>query len=329
MPVTAVALLSGGLDSMLAIRTIQEQGVPVEALNVRTVFTCCQDRAAEAARELGVPLTVVAPEDAYLDVIRRPAHGYGRGANPCVDCRSFMFRLAHRFMSQIGADLVISGEVLGQRPMSQKRRHLAIVARESGLEDRLLRPLSAKLLPPTLPELAGQVDRRRLHDFAGRSRKGLIELARHFGFREIPSPSTGCALTEPAFAARVHDLIRLEPENSRWDFELLKVGRHVRLNRRTKVIVGRREAENQSLRRLFEAAEQRPAMLLEPEGFVGPAALVVGDASDESISFAGGLILRHSKRLPDGGTVVRVRHGSTVRRVEIKADPAAAAAVPL
>ncbi len=193
MSVRAVALLSGGLDSMLAIRVLQEQGVEVEALNFQTLFTCCQGQAAQAASELGVRLSVLSTDDSYLDLIRRPQHGYGRGANPCVDCRIYMFRAAARWMAETAADMVISGEIVGQRPMSQKKRDLAVIARRCGLEDRLLRPLSAKLLPPTLPERTGLIDRQRLYAFSGRSRKGLIELARQLGFSRIPQPSSGCA----------------------------------------------------------------------------------------------------------------------------------------
>ncbi|HIN95822.1 MAG TPA: hypothetical protein EYN03_09265, partial [Planctomycetes bacterium] len=141
-----VTLLSGGLDSMLAIRIMQDQGIEVEALNFKTMFTCCQDLSAQAATRLGVRLTVVSQEDDYLELIKKPRFGYGKGANPCVDCRIYMFERAHKFMEQIGADFIVSGEVVGQRPMSQKRRDLDVISHQSGLEDLLLRPLSAKLL---------------------------------------------------------------------------------------------------------------------------------------------------------------------------------------
>ena len=147
-----LALLSGGLDSMLAIRLMQEQGIEVEAINFKTIFTCCQDTAAKAARDLGVRLTIIGQEDDYLDLVRKPMFGYGKGANPCIDCRIYMFERARLAMDQLGASFVVSGEVLGQRPKSQKRRDLEIIAFHSDLEDLLLRPLSAKLLPPTRPE---------------------------------------------------------------------------------------------------------------------------------------------------------------------------------
>ena len=192
----AFALLSGGLDSMLAIRLMQQQDIEVEGLNFKTIFTCCQDQAGQAARQLGIQLTVVGQDDDYLELIKKPQFGYGRGANPCVDCRIYMFQIAKTYMEQTDAQFIVSGEVVGQRPMSQKRRDLNVISHHSELDDRLLRPLSAKLLPPTWPEREGLVDRQQLFDFSGRGRKGLIALAKRFGFKEIPSPSTGCALTE-------------------------------------------------------------------------------------------------------------------------------------
>jgi len=290
-----VALLSGGLDSMLAIRIVQDQGIEVEAISFNSVFTCCKDRAHRAACYLGVRLTIVGQEDDYLDLIRRPQFGYGKGANPCIDCRIYMVRRAARFMQQIGADFVVSGEVLGQRPMSQKRRDLAIIAYHSGIEDLLLRPLSAMYLPITLPEREGWVDRKKLYNFHGRGRKGLIRLARRLGLKEIPPPSTGCALTEPRFSQNVFDLIRIDPTAQRWDFELLKIGRHFRYDNRTKVVVGRREAENAALHSMHKLPDASSTALMVPGNFTGPAALVTGPPTEAALQFGAGLIFRHSK----------------------------------
>ena len=295
----AVALLSGGLDSILAIRIMQEQNVEIEALNFRTVFVCCQETSSQAARRLGVRLTVLNADDEYLDVIRKPKFGYGRGANPCIDCRIYMFERAKQFMEQVGADFVISGEVAGQRPMSQKKRDLAAISVHSDLDGKLLRPLSAKVLPPTEPELSGMVDRELLYDFTGRSRKGLIALARKFGYEDtdIPSPSTGCMLTESQFAPRVHDLIRLDPEAGAWDFELLKIGRHVRFDAATKVVVGRRAAENEMLEYLYARSDSQATLILRPHDFQGPCVIVTGPVSEEALEFSAGLLLRYSGSL--------------------------------
>jgi tRNA(Ile)-lysidine synthase TilS/MesJ len=290
-----VAVLSGGLDSMLAIRIMHEQGVEVDALNFKTIFECCQDRAGQAARWLGVRLTVIAQEDDYLDIVRNPRFGYGKGANPCVDCRIYMFQLAKRFMEDVKADFIVSGEVAGQRPMSQKRRDLDAIAYHSDLEDLLLRPLSAKLLAPTKPEREGWVDRSKLYEFSGRSRKGLIQLAKEFGFEHIPDASTGCALTEVQFSHKVHDLLQLDPNAKRWDFEALKVGRHFRFNETTKVIVGRNEEENAQLEYMHNLPEASSTALLFPYSYLGALCLIIGPPTDEVLQFAGGLLYRYGK----------------------------------
>ncbi len=295
MPIRCVALLSGGLDSMLAIRVMQSQGIEVEALNFQTLFTCCQARSAQAAHELGVRLTVLAQENDYLDIVREPRFGRGRGANPCVDCRIYMFDKARRFMDQVGAQFLISGEIIGQRPMSQKRRDLERISYHSQTDDLLLRPLSAKLLPPTLPERQGWVAREAMYDITGRSRKRLIQLARHFGLSEIPAPSTGCALTEPRFSNKVFDLLAAPGTSTEWDFELLKVGRHFRFDQRTKVVVGRNEVENEQLLHAYQLPLAHSSSTLSPENFRGPRVLLVGPRTDDSLSFAIGLLVRFSQ----------------------------------
>jgi tRNA U34 2-thiouridine synthase MnmA/TrmU len=291
---------------MLAIRILQEQGVEVEAINFQTVFTCCKDTAAQAARELGVRLTVLSQQDDYIELVRKPKHGYGKGANPCVDCRIYMFQLAAQYADQTGADVIVSGEVVGQRPMSQKKRDLLLISRNSDLERRLLRPLSAKLLPPTDAELDGRIDREKLYAFAGRGRKELIRLARHLGLQSIPSPSTGCALTEQTFAPKVHDLIQLDQGSQRWDFELLRTGRHIRINRSTKAIVGRREQENAVLQAMYRTPDSRASALLVPRGFPGASVMLVGDADETALQTAGALALRYAKNYDADNAVVQL-----------------------
>ena len=290
-----IALLSGGLDSMLAIRIMQEHGVEVEALNFKTVFTCCQDQSALMARELGVQLTVLSQEDDYIDLIRNPRFGYGKGANPCVDCRIYMFEKARTYMEQQGADFMVSGEVVGQRPMSQKRRDLEVISHHSGNNDVLLRPLSAKVLPPTKPETEGWVDRDKLYGFFGRSRKGLIQLAKQLDIATIPTPSTGCSLTEPQFSKKVFDLIQIEVAPKRWDFEILKTGRHFRFDARTKVVVGRNAAENDHLEYAHRMPEATSTAIVRPENFTGPSAIVLGPLTDSVQRYAAGLVRRYSK----------------------------------
>jgi len=303
---------------MLAVRLMQEQGIDVEALNFKTIFTCCQDQSAQAARALGVPLTVISQEDDYLDVVRNPRFGYGRGANPCVDCRIYMFQRARVYLEQTGADFVISGELVGQRPMSQKRSHLEVIAYHAGLEDRLLRPLSARRLPETLPERAGWVDRERLYGFVGRGRKGLIQLARQFGFEHIPAPSTGCSLTEPPFARKVFDLIEMPEPPRRWDFELLKVGRHFRFDAQTKVIVGRHAADNERLLYEHRQPESSSTALLDPANFTGPRALLTGLCTAAALQFAASLVIRYAPRCDSANAILRVddKHGVREQRFD-------------
>jgi len=291
----AVVLFSGGLDSMLAVRVLQRQAVEVEALHVVTLEPGGQRRAAEAAARLAVPLHTAALEDDYLEVIRHPRFGSGRGANPCIDCRIRMCQLARRRMEESGADLVASGEVLGQRPKSQKRLDLTIIARHSGLEGRLLRPLSALLLPITAVEAAGLVERQRLYRFAGAGRKGLIALAGELGIDPPPGPSSGCLLTRPEFGQRVRAALA-RSDVRRWDIELLSYGRHCRLEDDTLVVVGRHDAENQVLIEFVGRDDAPPAALMIPENFLGPSALLIGPCVAEDFSAAAALVGQRVRR---------------------------------
>jgi len=311
-----IVLLSGGLDSMLAIRIMQEQGIEVEALNFKTIFTCCQDQAGQTARDLGVPLTVIGQEDDYFDLIEKPKFGMGKGANPCVDCRIYMFDKAKIFMHEIEADFIVSGEVGGQRPMSQKRRDLDTIAYHSVLEDLLLRPLSAKLLAPTLPERKGWVDREQLYDIQGRSRKRLIELAHKYQLKDVPTPSTGCSLTEPRFSKKVFDLIKAPGGSQRWDFEVLKIGRHFRFDKYTKVIVGRDNGENDRLLYMHQLPEASSTAAFCPENFNGPRALLIGPPTDEAMHFVGGLLLRYSRQYDPHNALVRLEQDDDVSFVK-------------
>lgn len=296
----AVALFSGGLDSSLAVRIMQEQGWEVEALHIEVLFEQRRCSLAQCAAELGVPLTTIPVEDDYIKIIRRPRFGYGRAVNPCMDCRIYMCRLARRRMEQTGAALVVTGELLGQRSSSQKRRHLDLIEVYSGLEGRLLRPLSAKLLKPTIPEQEGLLDRSRLYDFQGRSRRPLVALAQKLGIQEIPTPSPGCRLTDLSFAPRVRDLLKHEPQANRADFELLNFGRHIRLDAAHKVVLGRNASENQAIRSLAE--QYRPAqwLLLDPADFMGPLAVLIGPGEKEALQKSAQLAARYGDCAGEG-----------------------------
>ena len=293
-----VAMISGGLDSALAAGLMLEQGIAVHGLYLSLSWGCCEkDKAQACAQQLGIPLMVLGVGDAYLDVIRAPKYGYGSGMNPCVDCRMYMFRIAKRYMEELGAGFVVTGEVLGQRPMSQMRRPLELIEAESGLEGLLLRPLSAQLLDPTLPELLGVVDRARLLRLAGRSRHEQFALARASGITEHSTPAGGCVLTDAQFARKARDLFEHEERPTTKDMELLAIGRHFGAGPRTKVILGRNELENLML----EGHADRGYTCLRPK-FAAPSALIAGAWSDEARHVAVSLILRHTKdeKLPQG-----------------------------
>lgn len=318
----AVVLFSGGLDSMLAIRILQEQGLEVEALNIRTIFSCCQASAAQTAHRLGARLTVLPVPDDYIDVIRNPRYGYGKGTNPCVDCRAYMARMAKRFMEEVGACVVATGEILGQRPMSQKRHQLGNVERLSGLEGRLLRPLSAKLLPPTIPESEGLIDREKLYDFSGRMRRPLIDLAVQLGIEEarVPGPSTGCALTEPMFAVRVTDLMQHCPQAGRWDFELLNYGRHFRLNENCKLAMGRNAQQNAAIRLMAARDDATKHTLIMPENFRGPDTIILGEVTSETLALVEALVLRYCRGKEISEPLARLRDADGDRVVAIVPD---------
>lgn len=293
-----IALISGGLDSSLAARLMLEQGIEVFGLYLAMSWGCCdKEKAVAAARELGIPLTVLSVGDAYLDVIRNPTYGYGTAMNPCVDCRIYMFRIAKRYMEETGAGFVVTGEVVGQRPMSQRRRPLAVIEQDSGLEGLLLRPLSAALLEPTLPEELGIVDRAKLLGINGRSRQAQLAEAGARGLTEFSTPAGGCQLTDQVFAGKVKDLFAHEAKPTTKDMELLTIGRHFRVAGDTKVILGRNELENL----LLEGHADAGYTCVRPK-FAGPAALIAGTDSGEARSAAVELIRKHTKpgKLPGG-----------------------------
>ncbi|MGI6648616.1 MAG: asparagine synthase-related protein [Bacillota bacterium] len=243
----AVALLSGGLDSQLAIRLIQDQGIEVVGVNFSSPFFGESLWVEKAAQNLGIKVHTIHFGEEYLDLLKNPRYGFGKNLNPCIDCHGLMLKLAGQYMEEIGADFIITGEVLKQRPKSQKADAMRAVEKISGYSGLILRPLSARLLPPTLPEIRGVVDRERLLDISGRSRKTQIKLAQEYGIHEYPSPAGGCLLTVPNFAERLKSLLERYPEAGNDDFELLKVGRHFFGPNWFYLIVGRKESENQIL----------------------------------------------------------------------------------
>jgi tRNA-specific 2-thiouridylase len=313
----AVSLLSGGLDSILATKLILDQGIEVCALHFTSPFCNCTHgankgcgiQALRSAEELGVKVTVRTKGTEYLGIIRQPRHGYGKNMNPCIDCRIFMLKKTVEFMKEVAASFIITGEVLGQRPMSQRRDAIGLIDRESGLEGLILRPLSAHHFPPTVPEREGIIDRERLLDLAGRSRKGQYKLAGEYDLKEFSCPAGGCLLTDPIFAARLRDLFRYDPECTMHDAAMLKIGRHFRLSDKTKLIVGRDKDENERLRGLALAGH----LLLKPVSFVGPSGLLIGGADDSDIRISANIMASHAKSCSFPLTVESGNNGTLVR----------------
>jgi tRNA-specific 2-thiouridylase len=299
--VKALSLLSGGLDSILATELILNQGIDVEAINFLSPFCLCKKGecgAAEAAKQLRVPLKVVGVGNEYLIMVRKPKHGYGRNMNPCIDCRIFMLKKAKKHAKEIGASFIFTGEVLDERPMSQHFKAMKIVEEESGLKGRLLRPLSARLLPETVIEKKGLVKRDKLLDIRGRSRKPQIKLAEEFKIADYPCPAGGCLLTYKEFANKLRDLFRHRKRCSMTDVTLLKVGRHFRFGEH-KIIVGRNEAEN----KVLTAKKMRYDYYFEVPNVGSPITVLQGLKTKKALEAAAALTAFYSDAKSDRITV--------------------------
>jgi len=297
-PVHALGLLSGGLDSMLAAKILLRQGIKVTAIIFQTPFFGSA-RGVSAVRLLEIPFRIEDITADHLSMVKDPRYGYGKNMNPCIDCHAMMFARAGDLMAEMKADFLFSGEVLGQRPMSQNMRALKIVEELSGYTGLILRPLSAKLLPETLPEKKGQVDRNQLMDLQGRSRKIQMEKAHEWGLTEFPTPGGGCLLTDPGFSARLRDLFNTAPEAERIDVEKLKVGRHFRLPGGSRAVVGRHHQDNEELKELVREGD----ILLKQNDAPGPLTLLDGSASRADILTAAALTARYTKSGAAGNSV--------------------------
>ena len=307
---TAIGLFSGGLDSILAARLIQQQGITVIPLAFVTPFFG-PATARRAVAQLHTDLMEVDITESHFAMVRNPRYGYGRYLNPCIDCHGPMFPEAGRIMERLGADFLFSGEVLGERPMSQNRNSLALVAKLSGYGDLIVRPLSARLLPETRPEAAGIVDRSQLQAIEGRSRKPQLALARQLNLAWFPEPAGGCKLTEPGFSRRLRDLLDHCAEPSRHDLELLHVGRHLRVAGGEKIIAGRNQSDNERLATLAHHDD----ILLAPADISGPTVLVPAPADAATVEMAARVCLRYSRATPDtpyAVTVTRNRQRTTI-----------------
>ncbi len=333
----AIALLSGGLDSTLAIITMLRQGIDVTAVTFLTHFGCditdsssCSKDPFPAAEKFGFGVKLCHLADKFLEIVINPKYGHGKNMNPCIDCRVLMLREAKEFMKLIGADFVITGEVLGQRPMSQRRETFPLIDREAGLEGYVLRPLTALNLKPTIPEKEGLVKRELLYGFRGRSRKPQMALAREFGLTEYPAPAGGCLLTDPIYSYRLKELLEHNhpycyPKKS-LDFlgtpptlkeiNLLRVGRHFRLSPHCKAVVGRDREENAQIRLLRESEDYT----LEVIGYGSPVTILTGRTTQREIELGASICARYSdgKNMP----IVTVKVSGEGRGVMLEVAPA-------
>lgn len=271
-----LSLNSGGLDSQLAICILREQGVEVEAVTFSSPFFS-PDAAIASAEALGIPIHVIDFTDHLIPLLKSPPHGFGSAMNPCIDCHATMIRRAAMLMEEKQFDFIATGEVLGQRPMSQRRHSLDTVMKSADIGDRLLRPLSALLLPETEPERRGLVDRSKLLGLSGRTRKPQLELAEKFGLVNYPTPSGGCKLTESRYAQRLRNIKEHEGLDDTRLLNLLAYGRHFRLPGGTLAIVGRNKADNAALRPAMRGAD----VILQPVNVPGATILAIKPAEDD------------------------------------------------
>jgi tRNA-specific 2-thiouridylase len=305
----AVALYSGGLDSTLAVLVMLRQGVDVTAITFLNHFGCdisdkssCSKDPFAASVKFGFKVKLSHLSDKFLEIVKNPKYGHGKNMNPCIDCRILMLKEAKEFMNLVGADFIITGEVLGQRPMSQRKDCFPMIDKAADVKGLVLRPLSAKFLPVTIPEETGLIDREMLYDFNGRSRKPQMALAGEFGLTEYPMPAGGCLLTEPVYAFKLRDLLTCNNSPEYKDINLLRLGRHFRFSTECKIIVGRDNEENEAIKSVAGPED----CLLRVEGVGSPLTIIRGKVTDAALHIAASLCARYSDAKNLTGVTVSV-----------------------
>lgn len=311
MQMNVVSLISGGLDSVLAAKVVMEQGFHVIGLYFTSAFSKSfgnehETHAARVSKAIGIDLRVINMGQDYVDLIRNPIHGYGKNANPCIDCKISMLKKAKEVMQEVDAPFVVTGDVLGQRPMSQRRDTLHVIERDAGMRGMVLRPLSATLLPPTKAEHQGIINREKFLGISGRSRTVQLQLAERYGIRGFSTPAGGCLLTDKNFSEKLRDLFADQLAVTPADIRLLAVGRHFRIDTGVKIVLGRDKKENGVLMSLASDGYH----LFVPHGFPGPVALLSGNPTQELKQTVGRLIITYSKQAPD--RTYHIRHGDEV-----------------
>jgi len=320
----AIVLLSGGLDSILAAKLMTEQGIDVIAVNFSAKLCMCgckktgESPAQAAAKTLGIPLETIDITDDFIGIVKNPRYGHGSNMNPCIDCKIYMLKHAKSLMEKLGASFLVTGEVLGERPMSQRKDALNLIEKRAEVKGILLRPLTAKNLVPTLPETEGVVDREKLLDIKGRSRKPQIALAEKFGIKSYPNPAGGCLLTDEGFSKRVKDAIahnEFDTEN----LAILSIGRHFRLSGSTRLVVGRDQSENDVLLSLAKNGD----MVFKLKDHQGPISILRGEVTDDFIRIAARAAAYHTKLRSEGSVRVDYWKDGSTEKNTVSVKPAA------
>jgi len=316
----ALGMLSGGLDSQLAMKLMLNQGIEMVAFHYRAEFCTgvskgqTENVAVRAARKLGIPIHVIDITLPMLEVIKKPKHGHGSAINPCIDCRIYTFTQAKKYMAEIGASFLVTGEVLNSRPMSQRPQTLGVIERQSGLEGYIVRPLSAKALAPSIPEQKGWVDREKLLAIDGRSRKIQIALAQELGIVDYPTPAGGCLLAEKEYEVKLTQLLEENPFPEIRDVELLRTGRHIIAQDGTRYIIPRNQVEDEQLSAIIRPTD----LVLRLKDILGPSCLIVNpNAGDETIKEAATNLVRYSKARDQKKVTVIINRSGVLSEIEI------------
>lgn len=303
----ALAMISGGLDSILAAKLIKEQGIEVIGVCFRSYFFN-EASAIKMTKQIDIPLEVVDFSEAHMDIVKNPKHGWGKNINPCIDCHTMMMKYSGELLKKFNADFIITGEVLNQRPMSQNKQALNIVKKESGYADKILRPLCAKNLPETEMEKNGLVDREKLLNISGRSRKRQMELAEMWGIKEYPSPAGGCRLTEPNYALKLKDALNHKEDLTEDEIGILRFGRHFRTENNTKIIATRTAEEADQMREYINESY----LEFNTSKFAGSTVYIQGNYTDEDIALAASIAVRYSKGKDEDN--VEVLYGEALKK---------------
>jgi tRNA-uridine 2-sulfurtransferase len=320
--------MSGGLDSTLATKLVLDQGIDVIGLYLDSPFGC-NENVVKVAAHLNVPLRIVPKGMDYIDLVRDPKYGYGKNMNPCIDCRIYMFIAARKVMDEEGADFIVTGEVLGQRPMSQRRDAMELIDRDSEMESLILRPLSAKNMPPSKPELEGWIDREKLMEISGRGRGQQLEWAAALELKEYAPPGGGCLLTDANFSARLSEFFEKKKNPSMAEYRLLRYGRHFDLSNGAHVILGRDREENEKLREESRAEVEAGRMVFFQPLFSGPVAVLSGGINPALFDEVAALIVRYGKKGPDPERLIEVRQGEAVSQLKVSAQASSSDELPM